>query len=74
MNVTSAAMIHPNVVEVLATGPRGGRAEFAVTIHRSRRVAGAYRHTPSPGYLVASEVPDEVGRAALQAYHDANPL
>ena len=59
---------HARVIEVFATGSRGGSHEWTVDFNRNGTIWGGYRHKPYLGYVEAHVIPLEITVAAKACY------
>jgi hypothetical protein len=55
-------------VVLTVLGPRGGPQEWAVDFDRRGHIKSAVRFTPGYAFREAQDIPDEIAKAARNAY------
>ena len=73
MEIVSVSRVenNPKMVEVHATGPRGGNIEFTVTFGLDNAIRCAYQYVPERGLFAEHLIPFEIKEAARREYfHD----
>lgn len=68
LTISSATLIERDVVEVHASGARGGKQEWTVHYDRHAKIAYCFQHAPSGGYTPAHQAPQEIKEAAWKVY------